>query len=765
MLFKRTDVIATTANKSVQTVTVQGLTQETDYAFRLRTVTRPHLDNENTVFSEFSSVVSATTTVIDTDGDGIPDAIDDDDDNDGELDGVDNCPLIFNPNQEDLDDDGKGDVCDEDADGDGCVSIEYYNPSVNTCWDCPDQVLDPLVSGGDCASGSAGPGGSKIAKDSDSDGKLDTEDNCTNIPNADQVDSDGDKIGNVCDACPLDPQNDADGDGICGDVDACANTPPGEAVDSAGCSTSQLNANDADGDTYTSEASGGTDCNDNNPAIHPNAAEVADGIDNDCDGQIDEGVTQYRLIFTMTSGVSPYDQWLPSVGAVVVAEVSCQNATIPSTGVSFSVSRVTNSRGACTNDPSTDVSNDFTSVFDSRKKKATLTCQDFGGSITVHAEAYVTDASGTHLATGDFTLPMDNDNDGLPDAWELAEFQNLFHDGTGDEDGDGLSNAKEYRGFKWGPPMVENLGSPTGTYQTTAYVPQGTANHFRTKPLRKDLFVKVRNYDFNIGDTDTGYDALNNDCPFAVGAAFYNAGIDVHAVSLNNLPSFMGAVSDTTAWEVNIDVGLVTNMLPPAVYSTSDGNIDKKGERDWEWDTKGWSNIGNSTTYGTDTKSYQLPLDNYFRQRPYLNDGGTLYLDPINHTSVEDKNDNGLLDSGEDANSSNLLNGDRYTLPVNYGYPYSGADWGARHTSFDVDRDSKVELPVISDPALATSGYQYEYTKAQVLKHTITHEMGHMVGADHTTVSACVMRDVSSNWSRDDSFSDSAKTAIRIHNN
>ena len=44
---------------------------------------------------------------------------------------------------------------------------------------------------------------------------------------------------------------------------------------------------DLDGDGL-SPAEG--DCDDGNPAVHPNAAEVCDGLDNDCEGTTDEGV-------------------------------------------------------------------------------------------------------------------------------------------------------------------------------------------------------------------------------------------------------------------------------------------------------------------------------------------------------------------------------------------------------------------------------------------------------------------------------------------
>lgn len=60
--------------------------------------------------------------------------------------------------------------------------------------------------------------------DADMDGIADADDNCPDMANTDQVDDDGDGVGNVCDP-------DRDGDGILNDEDNCADTANADQAD------------------------------------------------------------------------------------------------------------------------------------------------------------------------------------------------------------------------------------------------------------------------------------------------------------------------------------------------------------------------------------------------------------------------------------------------------------------------------------------------------------------------------------------------------
>jgi len=197
----------------------------------------------------FASPSCTPASTADTDGDGIPDRRD-------------NCPVTYNPDQDDTEDDGAGDICDPDDDNDGvddvadncmftpnptqlesdgdgfgdacdnCVAV--HNPGQENADgdalgdDCDtDDDNDGLDDGSDNCPLDANPG----QADGDLDGPGDACDNCPAMSNPTQDDGDVDGIGDLCDNCPDDPLNDGDSDGFCADMDNCPVTPNASQVD------------------------------------------------------------------------------------------------------------------------------------------------------------------------------------------------------------------------------------------------------------------------------------------------------------------------------------------------------------------------------------------------------------------------------------------------------------------------------------------------------------------------------------------------------
>jgi hypothetical protein len=229
--------------------------------------------------------------------------------------------LVADPIAEaDADLDGIPDMCDDtpcggdDGDADGICGVDDNCPAVPNV----DQLDTDSDGDGDVCDICP----DDAENDTDGDGYCESVDNCPVDANSDQLDSDLDGAGDVCDSCPADADDDIDGDSVCGDVDNCvtvSNSDQADADSDGSGDVCDVCPNDADDDIDDDGVCGDVDnCE---TTFNPDQEDSdSDGVGNLCNGDDDnDGVPDPSDICPGT----PADTVVDSDGCSIEQKVPC----------------------------------------------------------------------------------------------------------------------------------------------------------------------------------------------------------------------------------------------------------------------------------------------------------------------------------------------------------------------------------------------------------------------------------------------------------
>jgi uncharacterized repeat protein (TIGR01451 family) len=390
-----------------------------------------------TSYEDSSSVAAVTVANPDSDGDGIPNATDIDDDNDGILDGDEGTG--------DLDGDGIPNRLDIDSDNDGLPDLlesQGGNPASVVYPSGTDADGDGLDDAFDRAPSNPDPTASRqdydkdgntaeSPVDSDGDGKADfldidsDNDGVTDLDEAYDTSGDG-----VSDRAPT--GTDSDGDGLDNAFDTFSNTTP-DPVRNTGSGGSNVAPLNSDGDSRPNHVDIDADndgLTDFDEAYDTNGDGVADttpsGADADNDG-MDDGLD------SSTSSVSPVtsrgDTPTNSDGDPRAnhLDVDSDNDGVTDRNEAYDT---TGDGRADTTPSGVDADNDgMDDAFDGSSTNPNPVTSR--GDTPTNSDA---DGRANHL-------DIDADNDGIPDNIEAQPTRTYVAPTGADSDGDGLDNA------------------------------------------------------------------------------------------------------------------------------------------------------------------------------------------------------------------------------------------------------------------------------------------------------------------------------------